>query len=142
MVTRLSPPVVTITTADNDGEHSLHPETSVGATPHQEILESNKEDIIDRHPAHPEHSEHPDLQPCIFKRGGFCTIHNLEGKKYWSQNRKWSQKKDGTWGFKLTRKVEYKCIGDQKVPLPDPTVRKSLDQNRESAAKYSEEKGL
>ena len=48
-------------------------------------------------------------QNCEFKRGGKCVLHGIVGTKYVEKTRVWSQRKDGTFGWKPKSTTKYVC---------------------------------
>ena len=46
---------------------------------------------------------------CEFRRGGKCITHGIVGTKYVEKSRVWSQRKDGTFGWKPKSTTKYVC---------------------------------
>ena len=49
----------------------------------------------------------PPTQYCIFKRGGMCTTHNIQGKKHFTTHTKWEPLKNGLFGNVRVRKTNW-----------------------------------
>ena len=60
-------------------------------------------------PEHREKEKIIDNRDCEFKRGGMCLIHGCMGTKYVEKTRVWSQRKDGTFGWKPKSTTKYVC---------------------------------
>ena len=69
-------------------------------------------------------SEEPTMEPmdsmnvkqnnkyeCVFKRGGLCKTHGVMGHRNVKSKQVWKRKKDGTYGWITSKKVEYECEG-------------------------------
>ena len=48
---------------------------------------------------------------CVFKRGGLCKTHGVMGRRNVKSKQVWKRKKDGTYGWITSKKVEYECEG-------------------------------
>ena len=60
------------------------------------------------------------LEPCSYKRGGMCNIHNKVGTRSIIQTKSWKKKKDGSFGYVTSKKVSYSCESDglRKIVVP------------------------
>ena len=53
-------------------------------------------------------------ESCSFKRGGMCCIHNVVGTRSSKTSMSWKRKKDGTYGYMTSKKIEYTCSYSNK----------------------------
>ena len=68
-------------------------------------------------------------QECVFKKGGWCLIHKRFGEKVLLRSRKWTKLGTGLCGYKLSKKVSWRCGGLSlnDVDNSDSTVSDSLE---------------
>ena len=50
-----------------------------------------------------------DELQCKYERGGWCTLHKAQGRKGVKVTKVWDRLKTGLFGYKVMRKVAYKC---------------------------------
>ena len=117
-VTPPSPPLVTNLMENQSVMHTPLPEPSMGVLINQETTASDKEDILDK---------------CNFKRGGYCLTHKVGSLKHWNYKDIWTKKKDGTYDWKTTKKVEYKCMSSNKAVPKKSLVTTQSSHNRDGA---------
>ena len=75
-------------------------------------------------------------QDCIFKRGGICTTHNIQGKRWCSMTKKWGPLKSGGFGNVYRRQTNWtsncpKTSSKQTQYIPQSSAISS-DQNQGS----------
>lgn len=46
---------------------------------------------------------------CQYERGGWCTLHKAQGRKGMKVTKVWDRLKTGLYGYKVMRRVTYKC---------------------------------
>ena len=68
-------------------------------------------------------------QECVFKKGGWCLLHERFGEKVLLRSRKWTKLGTGLCGYKLSKKVSWRCRGLSlnDVDNSDSTVSDSLE---------------
>ena len=105
------------------GEHPVTQRVTVEKLPY-----SNAEDIqsVDvgtstsmstQPPVAPSTTTDDRLEACTFKRGGMCNIHKIVGTKKTRTSKSWKQRRDGTFGYVTSKKIEYTCeLSNQKKP--------------------------
>ena len=58
------------------------------------------------------------LESCTFKRGGMCNLHQIVGTRSTRTSKSWKKKKDGSFGYVTSKKVEYTCkFSNQSNPV-------------------------
>ena len=54
-------------------------------------------------------TESQSPEECVHLRGGWCVVHNLQGRKSAKLLKTWEKLKSGLYGWKVRSKVEYCC---------------------------------
>ena len=50
-------------------------------------------------------------EECVFKRGGMCVTHEMQGVKDVTKWQEWELKKNGMYGYLSKQKTMYRCGG-------------------------------
>ena len=81
---------------------------------------------------------------CSYKRGGWCNVHNKVGIKSIRQSKCWKKKKDGSFGYVTSKKVEYKCESTtmRKPALPTGSSISETDGVQNNGSNYTISTGL
>ena len=66
---------------------------------------------------------------CVFKRGGWCTTHNVAGMKKIVAKKVWARKRDGTFAYLFRNTTKYLCSENGRSRDPGPERQKSNFEN-------------